>query len=343
MASGATSTDGVTLFKPRTTVRWGAARGFNRPPSEGRNYFRSAGLVVSFEGEKNADGGVEQQWLDAGGNPPDGVVIQYYLPDKPEEDIALTIKDGEGNEVRSYSSAKPKDEDYKDKPGLTKPTPIPAKQGANRFVWNFRYPDATQVPDDAGSMGFAGGVPTGPKAVPGRYSVELTVGGQTLSQAFEVAGDPRTGASQADYQEQFELATRVRDKLSELHEGVNRMRSVRKQADSWIERLDNEEVTQVGEDLKTKLREVEDILIQWRAKAAQDTLNFPVQINAKLAALISMVLAMEGKPTQQSYDVFNDLAGRVDEQLAKLNTILDEGLPAFNAKVREIGVEAVAV
>ncbi|HLT21380.1 MAG TPA: hypothetical protein VKZ96_18130, partial [Thermomicrobiales bacterium] len=259
------------------------------------------------------------------------------------EDITLTIKDSAGNEVRSYSSAKPKDEDYKDKPGLRKPTPIPANQGANRFVWDFRYPNATEVPDDTGSMGFAGGVPTGPKAVPGRYTVELKVGDQTLSQEFQVLADPRTGASQEDLQEQFDLSIRVRDKLSELHEGVNKLRRVRKQVDMWIERLENDEITQAGEDLKTKLREVEDVLIQWRAKAAQDTLNFPVLINAKLAALIGMIGAMEGKPTQQAYDVFDDLSRRVDEQLGKLETVLAEDLPAFNAKVKEIGADAVAV
>ena len=343
LANGEAEANGATLFKPRNTVRWASARGFNSRPTEGRNYFRSTGLVVSYENVKNEDGEVERQWLDAGENPADGVVIQYYLSEKPDDDITLTIKDSDGEVVQGYSSAKPDDEHYKKNPGLTKPPVVSADQGANRFVWDFRYPNATQVPDDTGSMGFAGGAPTGPKAVPGRYSVELTVGNQTLSQDFEVLGDSRTGASQEGYQEQFDLTVQIREKLSELHEGVNKMRKVRSQVDTWVERLDNEEVTQAGEDLKTKLREVEDVLIQWRAKAVQDTLNFPVLINAKLAALISMVGAIEGKPTQQSYDVYNDLAGRVDEQLAKLNTVLADDLPAFNAKVKEVGAEAVAV
>src|SRR5690606_3810415 len=136
---------------------------------------------------------------------------------------------------------------------------------------------------------------------------------------------------------------RVRDKLSELHEGVNKLRRVRKQVDMWIERLENDEITQAGEDLKTKLREVEDVLIQWRAQAAQDTLNCPLLINANLAALIGMIGAMEGKPTHLAYDVFDDLARRTDEQLAKLDAILAEDLPAFNAKVKVLGADAVAV
>ncbi len=207
LASGAVETDGVVLFKPRDTVRWASARGFNSRPTEGRNYFRSTGLVVSYENRKNEKGEVERHWLDAGANPDDGVVIQYYLPEKPGDDISLTIKDSEGNTVQSYSSKKLDDQHYKDNPGLTRPPVVKADQGSNRFVWDFRYPNATPVPDDTGSMGFAGGAPTGPKAVPGRYTVELTVGGTTLSQDFEVLGDSRTGASQADYQEQFDLST----------------------------------------------------------------------------------------------------------------------------------------
>ncbi|MFW6074403.1 MAG: VPS10 domain-containing protein [Chloroflexota bacterium] len=335
--------EGATLHQPGPTRRWAAARGFNRPPSPGLNFFRSAGLVTSFKYEKKPDGEDERTWLDAGENPPDGVVIQYYLPEKPDGEVKLTVRDASGNEIRSFSSVKPKDEDYKDKPGLTKPKPIPAEQGANRFVWDFRYPRAVEVPDDTGSMGFAGGINTGPKAPPGTYQVDLEFDGQTLSQRFEVLPDPRTDASQEDYQEQFDLAMKVRDKLSELHTGVNQMRKIRKQIDSWIERLDDDEIKSAGEEVKEKMREVEDVLIQWRAKAIQDTLNFPVLINGKLAWLIGTIESAEGKPTQQSYDVFEHLSGIVDEELGKLNEIVEKDVAAFNEKVTAANAQAVVV
>ena len=134
--------------------------------------------MTAYEQVVKPDEDPEQRMLDAGENPPSGVVIQYYLKDKPEGEITLTFLDKAGNEIRSFSSIKPDDAYYKDKPGLTKPQAIKANAGANRFVWDMRYPNATEVPDDAGSMGFARG-PNGPRVAPGEYQVQLKVDDKT--------------------------------------------------------------------------------------------------------------------------------------------------------------------
>ena len=44
---------------------------------------------------------------DAGENPPDGVMIHYYLKEAPEE-ITVTILDGGGQVIRSFSSKCPR-------------------------------------------------------------------------------------------------------------------------------------------------------------------------------------------------------------------------------------------
>jgi photosystem II stability/assembly factor-like uncharacterized protein len=342
LATDAVEQDGVILYQPQPTRRWGMAPGFGHGAQPGRNYSSAGGLTMSFEQVTTPDGKTKNISLDAGDNPPEGVVFQYYLPQQPKDDITLTIKDADGNEMRSYSSKEIADDEYKDKPGLTRREVVPAKEGGNRFVWNFRYPNATEVPDDTGSMGFARGL-NGPKAAPGTYSVELKVGNTTRTQPFEILPDPRTGATEADYREQFELAKEVNAKLSELHEGVNRIRNIRKQVDAWSERLDNDAVTKAGEELKEKLRAVEDQVIQWRAKAGQDTLNFPVLLNAKLASLIATINGAEGKPTQQTRDVFADLSERTDKALAELDAIIKKDVPAFNAKVKGAQTDAVSV
>ncbi|HCG29039.1 MAG TPA: hypothetical protein DEU95_04690, partial [Chloroflexi bacterium] len=148
---------------------------------------------------------------------------------------------------------------------------------------------------------------------------------------------------QAEYEAGYELAKEVHAKLAELHTGVNKLRLVRKQIDAWAERLGNDDVTKAGEDLKAKLREVEDGLIQWRAKAGQDTLNFPVMLNAKLAALTNSINASDGKPTAQSRDLYADLARRTDALLAQLDETLKRDIPSFNKKVREAQTDAISV
>ena len=56
-----------------------------------------------------------------------------------------------------------------------------------------------------------------------------------------------------------------------------------------------------------------------------------------------MVASADAAPTVSSYAVYVDLAGRIDAELAKLRTILDTELAAFNALVREKAVPAVVV
>jgi len=66
-------------------------------------------------------------------------------------------------------------------------------------------------------------------------------------------------------------------------------------------------------------------------------------LNAKLAALIGSINGTEGKPTTQVREVFADLSGKVDTQLKKLETILKEDVPGFNAKVKAVAADAIAL
>ncbi|MCO5175447.1 MAG: glycosyl hydrolase [Thermomicrobiales bacterium] len=342
LARGDVQQNGTILYQPQPTRRWASAPGFGGGAVPGRNYQSAGGVAMSAEQVTTAEGKTKSISLDAGDNPPDGVVFHYYLTAKPKDPISLTIKDSAGNELRSFSSAEINEADYKDKPGLSKPQVLPAAVGGNRFVWNFRLPNATEVPDDTGSMGFARGL-NGPKVPPGDYTVNLKIGSSTLSQPFEILPDPRTGSTQEEYEAGYELAKQVHAKLSELHEGVNTLRRVRKQIDAWSDQLNKDEVTKAADELKSKLREVEDGLIQWRAKAGQDTLNFPVMLNAKLAALIAGINGAEGKPTDQTRDLFADLAKRTDALLARLNDVLKTDIAPFNALVKQSESDAIVV
>ncbi len=53
------------------------------------------------------------------------------------------------------------------------------------------------------------------------------------------------------------------------------------------------------------MTEVEEALIQTKAKSGQDVLNFPVRLNNDLVALGGVVGSADSAPTQQSYEVFD--------------------------------------
>ncbi len=285
----------------------------------------------------------------AGSNPPSGSVIHYFFKDKPKDGVVLEFYDASGALVRKFTSrpqARPPES------GREAPTSFfgggfspraPAEAGMNRFVWNMRYPDAVSVP---GAV-LWGGATVGPTAPPGTYEVRLTAGGKTLSQKWNWLKDPRLATTQEDLEEQFGLLILIRDKLSEVNRGIIRLRSARAQVDSVLSKAvahdRGKEIAAAAGKIKEGLAAVEDVLIQSKSKSRQDPLNYPILLDNKLAALAMVVASADARPTDQSIELFEDLATKADAELARLQSLLEGGVAGFNALVREAGIPAVVI
>jgi hypothetical protein len=89
------------------------------------------------------------------------------------------------------------------------------------------------------------------------------------------------------------------------------------------------------------MTEVEEALIQTKAKSGQDVLNFPIRLNNQLVALGGVVGSATSAPTQQSYEVFDMLSKSVDEQLAKWKTILSTDVKAYDDAVKQQEIPAL--
>jgi hypothetical protein len=62
--------------------------------------------------------------------------------------------------------------------------------------------------------------------------------------------------------------------------------------------------------------------MQPKAKAPQDVLAYPIQLNDKMAGLGSNISSSESKPTQ-TYIVYEDLAMKIDAESRKNKDIVD--------------------
>jgi photosystem II stability/assembly factor-like uncharacterized protein len=329
------------LFTPRPTYRLPPPMGFGRPPGPGKNYMLAQGVPATYYETQSPTGQAVRTFLDAGQNPPDGVVVTYYLQQPPEAEVTLSFVDAQGQLIKRFSS-----QVMNEQPSAAGPkeSRVPIAAGMNRFVWNMRYPDARAVPGDVTTERSL----TGPLAPPGTYQAQLSVGGHTYTASFEIRKDPRVSATQADFDAQFSLLMRIRDKLSDTHDAINQLRSIRQQVDEWVRRAErlsdraaSEAVAKAADDFKQKLSAIEEELIQSRARAQQDQLNFPTRLNAKLAGLTSVVSSADSAPTQQSYDVFRDLSARIDQQLIQLREVMEKDAAAFNDLIRRLEVPAI--
>ncbi len=282
-----------------------------------------------------------------GQNPPSGSVVYYYFKEKPKEAVTLEFLDAEGKLIRKFKSRKREEPEPERIPSSRfqrgGPQNVPVEAGMNRFVWNMCYPDAERVP---GAV-LWGGMLNGPVAVPGIYQVKLTVGEKMMAESWQWKKDPRLLTTQEEYQEQFDFLLKIRDKITEVNQAINRLRDVKKQIDALSRKVKEhekgKEVIEAAKMLKQKLSSAEDVLIQSKSKSRQDPLNYPIRLDNKIAALAGIVSSADARPTDQSYEVFKELSAKADEQLTKLKDILKKDLPDFNKLVKKAEIPAIII
>lgn len=343
------------LLKPRATHRFSRLRGFGHKPVPGQNYTFVAGMIPAFDYEKTPLGEETRRYLDAGENPPAGVIVYYQLAEEPKEPVVFTILDAAGNELRTITQRTEAAQEAEKKATEAFPGPeedledpdkdafVPAKSGLNRFVWDMRLPKATQIQTKGGDKPDR----SGPLVPPGEYKVRLTVDGQTFTESFRILPDPRIDTAQADFDAQFTLLSQIHDKHDELNRAVNDLRRVKRQAAVWTRWSTdgdaNGSIPDAAKALSDTLEAIEGELLQTKIKSEQDSLNYPVKLNGKLAALSESIASADAAPTKQQRDLSDDVVQRIDAQLAALKEVMRKDVKAFNKLITESGVPAVGV
>jgi hypothetical protein len=182
-------------------------------------------------------------------------------------------------------------------------------------------------------------------AVPGSYQVKLTVGGKALSAPLEIKLDPRLSTSPADLEKQFKLLLQIRDRVTQAHDTVNAMRDIRTQLTELQKRVGKESqaeaIVAAAKELDKKMSAVEEEIIQVKARALQDTLNYPIKLYNKVTALTRVVSSADTAPTQQSYEMFEELSQQLEKQLARWKEIVEKDLAGFNRLVRSEDIPPV--
>jgi hypothetical protein len=309
--------EALRVFAPRPTARWGGGG----PGDE----------------EESSSAAV-------GKNPPSGVLVYYWLKDKPSEKDVLTVDVLQGDTVlRTYTSEKKKEgkegEPEKDEdPRADKP--LEPKAGLNRLVWDMRILRPTLLP-----KAVIWGDDDGPLVAPGTYSVRLKVGNQTQSANFEVVPRPGIAATRADLDAQYRLLKDASDGLKATHDAVAQIRDVKSQVTTVLEhakRLGKDGgLEEKGKALTEKLTAIEKKLVNPDIKSNQDVLNYPPALDHSFAGLASVVSSADAKPTDSSVAYYKEIRAKLDAVQAELAGVLGVDLDAFNRAVEQAGIPPV--
>lgn len=276
------------------------------------------------------------------------VAFDYYLA-KDASEVKIEILDAEGTVLRSFTgnseSAKEKPADAGDG-GFGPPPPprIGIAKGMNRFTWDMRQEGATVFP---GMIMWAAQPQRGPASPPGKYTVRITAHGETATRPFTIGVAPllaERGITEAYLLEQFKLSRQVRDRVTQANQAVIGIRALRDQVDERMKKVPERrraEIQKLADGLLTRLATVEGEIYQVRNRSSQDPLNYPIKLNNKIAALMGVIEAADHRPTDQTYQVFEQLSAQLDKQLQEMKGTIDREVPRLNAALKRERVAPV--
>lgn len=267
----------------------------------------------------------------AGKNHHNGVEVFFNIDDKIlDENTSVTLEflDNEKKLIKKYDNQS--DENALDINGEK-----------NSFVWNMRYDDAKGFD---GLIMWAASL-RGPIASPGQYYVKLTVNEKSEEQSFNILKDPRSNSTDEDLREQFDFLLSVRDKVSDIHQTIIDIRSSRSQLIDLKSKISDKypDMENSISDVISRITLIEEKLYQTKNRSGQDPLNFPIRLNNKLAHLTSVASVGNFKPTDQMYNVRDELIGLIDKELKMWEDIKENDLVKLNSTILENNIQLITI
>jgi photosystem II stability/assembly factor-like uncharacterized protein len=276
--------------------------------------------------------------------------ITYHLKTQPKS-LSLEFLDGKGQVMRRIEGRPPQPANQ----SPSGPTPgappegggggagaaaqtAPMNTGLNRFTWDLNSTPVVSFP----GMILWGATQNGPMVLPGVYTVRLTADGVAQTQPFTIAKHPLRPVSDADLEYQWNLASRIRDKVNEANLSVIKIRRLKGDIASRV-KDSPKEVQEAGAKLTQSLAVVEEAIYQVRNQSGQDPLNFPIKTNNRLASLLRVTVTGEGRPTGNVEAILDELIKELAGHTDRLDKTLATDLPAFNRMLTRIKREPIAV
>ena len=320
------------LFKPETAirVRWNMNTDTPLPPDE-----------------------------PGGQNPPDGAIIDYYLGTAATGPVMLEILDSAGALVRRYASSDPVEPID---PGLAIPAywvrpphPLSSEAGMHRFLWDLHY---TPLEVGGGRGGGRANYPmqaivhdTAPSitsiwAMPGRYTVKLTVNGKSYTQALTVKMDPRVRTPLAGLQQQFTLSKELYDDIVKTSKALEQIRTMRAQLGPLREKAGPGATADAIAAFDQKVAALGGAAGGGRGggggrgavAAGPDTL---ASVSGSLAQLMRLLEGADVAPTTQAAAAVADRRAALAKLIERWNALKIKELADLNARLKQANLAAV--
>lgn len=266
----------------------------------------------------------------------------FALGEAPVEPVHLEILTADGSHVRSME--------------------VGAEEGLNGVVWDLLYDPPAQVelrtvpPDNPFiweesrfegqdtrpivHWGIRSPQTRGPLAVPGEYTIRVTVDDQTVSRPFSVLKDPAVTTSAEDMAASTATQIRIQAGMNQAVDMINRLELMRKRIED-LEELDDgdEEARSALAELEDRMMDVELLLLsrtdmhsddKWYVEAYKIYMQY-LWLSAEVGQGAGDVQGgAEYRPTDAALTWLTALENELESATQAYDDLIENVVPAYN-------------
>jgi photosystem II stability/assembly factor-like uncharacterized protein len=252
----------------------------------------------------------------SGENPPDAAVITYYQKSRHLfGKLKIEILDASGKVIDTIPASK--------RPGL------------NRVAWSMhekppRVPPAAQI---------AGAGVTGPRVLPGTYTVRMTKNNQPYEMKLNIALDQRNKFSAADRKAQYDATQRLKDLFGDESALMDRIMALRAGLAKGQQALASEEAARKAvADFDAKVDKVRKLIV---ATTEGGAITGEERLREHTDQLYGAIMSYEGKPADYQIARIDSLRRELEDAAKEFEDLLTNELPKLNEQLKAKGQPAI--
>ena len=286
----------------------------------------------------------------AAANPPNGVIVDYYLSRDASAPITIEILDAHGKLVRKFSSDDKPDVSEADLKKQLIPLywlrpfrALPSDAGMHRWVWDLHYPAPASPRHEypiAAIPGDTPRYPLGPTALPGAYTARLTANGKSYTTPFTVKMDPRVQISAAGLEKKFQLEMRLASLLSQTSRAVMQAGSIR----DPLQKLSQQATGTARDSIQAFQAKLAAVLGGPAGSAAPPADQITLaRVNGQVAVLYGQVWQADAEPTAAQSEAIAATEHDALDVMKRWNALKASDLPALNGELRAANLPEVHI
>jgi photosystem II stability/assembly factor-like uncharacterized protein len=208
-------------------------------------------------------------------------------------------------------------------------------RGLNRATWSMRLKPPTVPPAASAAFGAA----TGPRVMPGTYTVKMTKGDKVYTSKLKLVLDPRATYNEQERRQQFDLAIKLYKMMARMSFAVDSMVNLRDTATARAAKLPaNDALRKNVQELSQQVDALRSKIVATKEGGA---ITGEERIREYLTGVYGDVNNYDGKPTNSQGERTDALGHELEDVIKELDQLTAKQLPAINSGLQKKKLEPI--